>query len=202
MRLDDLDLDREYTYADYYQWKFSKQVELIEGKVHKMSHSSNKLHQQISKNLFNCFRDSRQNSSGKILIAPFEMRLPSLAKNDKEIHTVLQPDIAVTGDHAIIFNGGCLGEPDIVVEILRYGDGIKELKYKYKVYEAAGVKEYWIVMPAYHFVQVFTLVNNKFEASPIKTTEDEITTPILPGLALKVDMIFKEEDFDDGYIRI
>ena len=37
-----------YTYADYLQWNFEEQVELIRGKIFKMSPAPTPRHQQIS----------------------------------------------------------------------------------------------------------------------------------------------------------
>jgi Uma2 family endonuclease len=42
---------------------------------------------------------------------------------------------------------GCIGAPDIVVEILSPANSRKELQNKYEVYEESGVSEYWIVTP-------------------------------------------------------
>ena len=36
MSVDDLDLDKHYTYADYLQWTFDETVELIKGKIFRM----------------------------------------------------------------------------------------------------------------------------------------------------------------------
>ena len=35
MEFADLDLNKLYTYADYYKWQFEERVELIKGKVFK-----------------------------------------------------------------------------------------------------------------------------------------------------------------------
>lgn len=37
-----------YTYADYMKWKFEEQVELLKGRIFKMSPAPNSKHQQIS----------------------------------------------------------------------------------------------------------------------------------------------------------
>ena len=48
MELADLDLNKVYTYADYYKWKFDERVELIKGKIFKMSPAPTSSHQRIS----------------------------------------------------------------------------------------------------------------------------------------------------------
>ena len=51
------------------------------------------------------------------------------------IYTVLQPDIMVVCDKAKYDIKGCIGAPDIVVEVLSPGNNKKELKNKYDIYE-------------------------------------------------------------------
>ena len=47
--LDQLDLNGTYTYADYLTWQFEELVELIKGKIYKMSPSPIRMHQKISR---------------------------------------------------------------------------------------------------------------------------------------------------------
>ena len=47
-----LDLKGSYTYADYLLWHFKERVELIKGKILKMSPAPNSFHQDISGNLY------------------------------------------------------------------------------------------------------------------------------------------------------
>lgn len=42
-----LDLKGSYTYADYLLWQFKERVELIKGKIFKMSPAPNTFHQDI-----------------------------------------------------------------------------------------------------------------------------------------------------------
>ena len=50
-KFSDLDLTKQYTYADYLLWQFSERVELIRGFINKMSPAPNRRHQSISFNL-------------------------------------------------------------------------------------------------------------------------------------------------------
>jgi Uma2 family endonuclease len=51
MSVDDLDLNKRYTYADYLSWTFDETVELIRGKIFRMSPAPGRGHQKISMNL-------------------------------------------------------------------------------------------------------------------------------------------------------
>ncbi len=82
----------------------------------------------------------------QVYAAPFDVRLPvKNKKSDNEITTVVQPDICIVSDESKIDKHGCIGAPDLVIEILSPGNTKKELKIKFELYEEAGIKEYWIV---------------------------------------------------------
>jgi len=104
----------------------------------------------------------------------------------------LQPDICVVCDLTKLDDKGCIGAPDIVVEILSPGKNKKELFHKYQVYEEFGVKEYWIVSQSDQNMLIYTLDSfGKFQPSKIFTLSEEITSSILPGFVLNLDEVFK-----------
>ena len=123
--------------------------------------------------------------------APFDVRLPRKGENDdKQIFTVVQPDVCVICDPAKVDTKGCTGAPDIVIEILSPGNNQKELKSKYEVYEESGVLEYWIISPQDKTFLKYTLINGVYQPSKLLTIGDTVTTPILPDFQLDLDMVF------------
>ena len=38
MQFADLDINKIYSYADYFKWKFEERVELIKGRIFKINH--------------------------------------------------------------------------------------------------------------------------------------------------------------------
>ena len=48
---DQLDLTKQYTYADYLKWQFKERLELIKGYIYKMSPAPSRRHQAIVWNL-------------------------------------------------------------------------------------------------------------------------------------------------------
>lgn len=131
----------------------------------------------------------------KVYTAPFDVRLPRKSKEDKEIYTVLQPDICVICDHNKLDARGCIGAPDIVIEVLSPGNNSKELKNKHEVYEEAGVKEYWVVSPQDQWLRIYTLNDGKFQESPYYVAGDVVTTPILPEFSLNISDLFASPDY-------
>jgi Uma2 family endonuclease len=194
MQLSGLNPNKIYTYADYYSWDFEQRVELINGKIYEMFPAPSPYHQEIAGDINFELKQYMQDKLCKVYFAPFDVRLP--AKDNKEIITVLQPDICVICDLTKIDKRGCLGAPDIVVEILSPGNSTKEMKLKYEVYEQAGVKEYWIVSPQNLFFFVYTLVNGQFILGPIKTVGDIVASSVLPGFTLDLTELFKNAPAD------
>ena len=197
MQLADLDMNKVYTYADYYSWKFVERVELIKGKIFKMSPAPSSFHQELAGKIYLRLGVFLENKPCRVFFAPFDVRLPRKSKDDKDIVTVLQPDICVICDLAKIDKRGCVGAPDIVVEVLSPGNNTKELKNKYEMYEEAGVKEYWIVSPQNQSFLVHTLEEGKFKLSPLKTNGDFVTSSVLPGFSLDLSVLFKDAEPED-----
>jgi Uma2 family endonuclease len=191
MQFSDLDLSKNYTYADYLKWQFDERVELIKGKIFKMSPAPSANHQTIVAVISGEFYQYLKGKPCKVYPAPFDVRLSRLINNEQVI-TVVQPDVCVICDIAKIDERGAIGAPDIVVEILSPGNNKKELQNKYEVYEEAGVQEYWIIQPSEKTFLKYTLINGNYQASKLLTVGDDVTTPILPGFVLNLEEVFTD----------
>lgn len=195
MRFADLDLDQVYTYADYFKWKFEERVELIKGKVFAMSPAPNQNHQSIAGKMHLELGTFLRKSPCKVFFAPFDVRIPRKNNRDEDIVTVLQPDLCVICDREKLTDKrGCLGAPDIVVEILSPSNSKKELKYKYDVYEEAGVKEYWVVYPEEMTMTIYTLTDGHFIPSRPYVVSDKVSSSVLPGFTMNLSDIFEDEE--------
>jgi Uma2 family endonuclease len=138
MQLSDLDVSKTYTYADYLKWTFDERLELIKGKIFKMSPAPGSVHQLISGAIFAELYNYLKGKPCKVFHAPFDVRLNKCSINNKDIQTVVQPDISVVCNPLKIDEKGCLGAPDIVVEILSPGNNKKELQNKYEYTKKTG----------------------------------------------------------------
>ncbi len=193
MQLSDLDLSKTYSYADYLKWDIEERLELIRGKVFKMSPAPSRLHQKVVGLIFNSLFQYLKGQRCEVYIAPFDVRIPRKSKDDQDIITVLQPDICVICDSTKLDDKGCIGAPDIVVEILSPGNNRKELQSKYEIYEEAAVKEYWIIHPTEKtFLKYELSEEGKFFASRLLTIGDLVETPVLPGFVLNLEEVFEE----------
>jgi Uma2 family endonuclease len=190
--INQLDFDKTYSYADYFTWQFDERVELYKGKISEMGPSPGTLHQKISGNLSVILWKGLKNNSYNLFYAPFDVRLLDKKKstNDSEIFTVVQPDLCVICDEEKIDERGAFGAPDLVIEILSPGNSKKEMKYKFDLYEEAGVLEYWIVNPADKTVLIFILKENQFIGMHPLIEEDQIKSPLFPQLDFVLEEIF------------
>jgi hypothetical protein len=108
MQLSDLDLNKVYTYADYFKWQFEERVELIKGKIFRMSPAPNRVHQKMSSYMHAKIYNFLVRKACDVYAAPFDVRIPGKSRNDQDITTVLQPDLCVICDKTKLDDRGCL----------------------------------------------------------------------------------------------
>ena len=185
--LDQLDLvNGIYSYADYLVWKIKERVELLKGKILEMSAPS-PIHQEISGNLQGALFVFLKNSKCKLYTAPFDVRFPQ--KGESQVYTVVQPDLCVVCDLEKIDSKGCVGAPDLVIEILSPGNSKKEMKSKFALYQEEGVREYWVVDPERELVFVYVADNKKFKPT-IPIADDYVYSTIFPDFKIHTSDLF------------
>ncbi|MGG7661535.1 Uma2 family endonuclease [Dyadobacter sp. BHUBP1] len=189
---DELDLNGTYTYADYLLWQFKERVELIKGRIFKMSPAPNTSHQLISSKLQGNLFVHLKDKSCYLFSAPFDVRLFDTKKSafvNRDIYTVVQPDLCVVCDKNKLDEKGCLGAPDLVIEILSPGNSKKEVDNKFDLYQESGVKEYWIVQPVDQNVFIFTLSDSGVFVG-LKPATEQLRSAIFPELSIDLKEIF------------
>lgn len=191
-RLDQLDPNGRYSIADYLSWQFSEMVELIRGKIFKMS-APKLTHQRLSRNIFGELYLHFKGKSCQIFSAPIDVYL---TPEGTEHATIVQPDIIVVCDPTKLVERGCQGAPDLVVEILSRSTAGKDLGVKYDLYESVGVREYWLVDPENQTVLQYALsaVEQAFELVRIRPyiATETLTSAIFPELKLDLTEVFQE----------
>lgn len=181
-----------YTYADYLTWEMDEIVELIKGKVFKRDAAAPRMsHQKVSGNLVAEFVNFLRGKTCQVFHAPFDVRLPVKSKRNQDIDTVVQPDLCVVCDPTQLDEAGCLGAPDLVVEILSPGNNKRDLRYKYEVYEESGIKEYWVIHPNEQTLLIYSLIDCKYQSSGLFVSGDVIESACIPGFKLNLEDIFE-----------
>ncbi|SHN33537.1 Endonuclease, Uma2 family (restriction endonuclease fold) [Cyclobacterium lianum] len=186
--------DLEYSnhsYADYLTWQMDEVVELIKGKIFKKAAAAPKrIHQKVSGELFLRLGNFLRGKKCQVYSAPFDVRFPKSSKEDKKIHDVVQPDICVICDPEKLDERGCIGAPDLIVEILSPGNSKTELKNKFELYESNGVREYWIIHSETQDLLIYSLIDGKYVPSILFTSGHEVESRVIQGFTLDLEEFF------------
>lgn len=182
-----------YTYRDYKSWSDYERWELISGIAYDMSPAPSRRHQEVCLELARQISNYLVGKTCKVYIAPFDVRLPEGKQIDEDIHNVVQPDITVVCDSAKLDDKGCIGVPDLIMEILSPYTSGKDMKEKLNLYERSGVKEYWIVHPTDKIAMVFKLGLDGFYGRPyVYTQDDTVKVCIFEDLFIMLKLVFAE----------
>ena len=109
---------------------------------------------------------------------------------DENIFTVVQPDLCVICNDEKLDERGAIGAPELIIEILSPGNSKKEMKYKFDLYEEAGVLEYWLVNPVEKTIFIYILKAEQFIGMHPLIEEDNIKSPLFPQLDFTLEEIF------------
>ena len=106
---------------------------------------------------------------------------------------MVQPDICVICDLSKLDDRGCIGAPDLIVEVLSPSTTKYDWYYKFGLYEKAGVREYWIVNPKSKIVNVFILQpDGQYDIGTEYDCGQKAPVHIFEGLAIDLNDLFEE----------
>ncbi|MBQ9061379.1 MAG: Uma2 family endonuclease [Eubacterium sp.] len=145
-----------YTIEDYYAIPDERRVELIDGVIYDMA-SATRTHQRIIGLMYRQMIDciEAHHKGCEVFFAPSDVQL------DRDIWTMVQPDLFVVcemtepGEHAH------QGAPAFVAEVLSPSNRAHDLIRKLYKYKNAGVREYWVIDPENRVVLVYDFENEK-----------------------------------------
>jgi Uma2 family endonuclease len=184
---------KRYTYADYLTWYDDVRRELIDGLIYLMS-APILLHAKISREItlaMGWFIKKRKRKC-QIFYAPFDVRLPKNNETaDDKVENVVQPDICVVCDPSKLDERGCIGAPDLMVEVLSPSTAKLDWEKKFDLYEVSGVREYWIVDPKEKAVHIFLLQpDGKYNSGTVYTGAQKAPVHIFEGLEIDLGELF------------
>jgi Uma2 family endonuclease len=165
----------------------SNRYELIEGELF-VSRAPSLIHQSISGNLFVGIKNFLlQNPIGEVWATPgigfndFNGVIPDLVFVSHE-----RRDEIASGDRIT-------GAPDLVIEIVSPGaeNERRDRVAKRQLYGKYGVKEYWVVYPERHAIEIYLLHGQTLKLQATLEEQDELTSSVLPGFSCQVASIFR-----------
>ena len=166
-----------------------KRHELIDGE-HYVTPSPNIKHQIASANLTGIIWSwLQEHPIGRIFAAPLDV---VFSKFD-----VVEPDLLyVSHERAakILTALHVRGVPELVIEIGSPSTRKRDETIKRRLYDRAGVTEYWFFDPELDVVRVYRRADGRF-ARPLELSreaDDVLTTPLLPGLEIRLARVFQD----------
>ncbi len=166
-----------------------KRHELIDGE-HYVTPSPNIRHQRISGNLYLAIATWLEaHPIGRVYYAPLDVVMSDF--------DVVEPDLLYVSNARahVLTPSNVKGAPDLVIEIGSPSTRRRDETTKRRLYERAGVAEYWVVDPELDVVRVYRKETGGAFARPLELSreaEDVLTTTILPGLDLPLARVFRD----------
>lgn len=159
--------------------------ERIDGVIYDMTPPPTSDHQRIAGNLFAELHAYLKGKTCTVFIAPFGVWLEA-----DENGNYVEPDITVICDPAKIHKKGCIGVPDMIIEVLSPSTGKKDRKVKLKLYRLSGVRECWLVDPNNQIVEVYQFSDNLFTEPQVYDKEDTVKVGLFDDLEINLQDIF------------
>jgi len=142
-------------------------------------------------------------NAGYVFVDDVDVYLPQGPLFKPDLIVVLEKNSSI-----IDWSKGIYGAPDMLVEVLSKSTKKRDITIKKDIYEANGVREYWIIDPWIKSVSVYILRDGKyflddeyikFDDNDLELMTDaekaeikyEIPVKILDGLKIPLDYIFK-----------
>jgi Uma2 family endonuclease len=181
--------DARHTYGEYLGWRDDVRYELIDGEAVMMTPAPTPDHQDIAGELYFQLRTQLDGKPCRPFIAPVDVRLPRGNEPDAAIDTVVQPDVLIVCDPDKIDRRGIRGAPDWVAEVLSPATAAHDQIAKRRIYERAGVREYWLVHPQDRTLTIYTLTDGRYGRPDIFELKGATPFATLAGLAIAWDAL-------------
>lgn len=129
-------------------------TETIDGEVIAMSPRPSVNHHRVSLNIANLFSRFLKGNTFQVFGDGADL---FLSNQNRFI-----PDGMIVCDPGKVKRDGVYGAPDLVIEVLSPSTARYDRGHKKDAYEAAGVREYWIIEPDVKSIEVYLLRAGKF----------------------------------------
>jgi Uma2 family endonuclease len=184
--MDNVAKNKLYTYADYMSYSEGERIELIDGQIYAISKAPSRAHQEVIMFISNAIYNYINSNKGpcKVYPAPFDV---FLFDNEtlESCRNIVQPDISVICDKNKLTDKGCVGAPDLIIEIVSPYNPNSDYIRKLNLYDHFKVREYWIVNPTNNSILVYKLDENlQYSAPDTYNMKDKIKVGIYETLEI------------------
>jgi len=182
-----IQVTEKLTFEEFIKKYIDVHAELVNGDVQMMTPASDK-HQDLVgwlASVLRLFVESR--SLGVVRTAPLTMRIPGKDSHGRE------PDVIFVAQERLgIIRPTFLAEPaDLVIEIISPESVGRDRGEKFVEYEAAGVREYWLIDPDREQAEFYRLADDgRYRLQP--TPDGRFESQVMPGFWLLVDWLWQE----------
>lgn len=163
-----------------------QKADLIEGVIYMASPDSLRANELTGfvYRLLEAFLEAR-GIGGKVFFSRFACRLG-------EFHAP-EPDVGYVGPERVglIEPGGMRGGPDIAVEVVSRESRHRDYDDKRRLYEEAGIPEYWIIDPIQKRVEFLVLESGRYQLAPLEANRF-FRSRALPGFRIDVDWLLAD----------
>lgn len=186
-----------YTYGDYLRWSDDERYELIDGTAYLMAPAPNWRHQELAGEIFRQISNQLVGKPCRPAIAPLDVRLPKGDEADERVDTVVQPDVLIVCHGERIDRRGVRGAPSFVLEVLSPSSASHDQIRKRRVYERAGVAEYWILHPVDGVLTIYRRSSDaSFSPPEIVEASGVIELSSVPGVSVDFAGLYPAPDVD------
>jgi len=176
------------TYEEFLDWADEDTyAEWVDGEIELMSPASVE-HQDISGFLAALLRFYAEDSNaGKVLAAPFQMKLPASVRRGREpdLLFVLQENVPRLRRNFLD------GPADFVIEIVSPESVLRDRGEKYAEYEAGGVREYWIIDNLSQRADFFVLDGEGRYQRATPDADGKYRSAVLPGFWINLNWLWQ-----------
>lgn len=181
------------TYADYLALPDSgPRLELFDGTIVAMA-GPGRLHQAAVTEVVRQLGNQLLGKPCRPYVAPFDVRLAQPGDAEGEERNVLQPDVFVVCDRSKERECSLLGAPDFVLEVTSPGTSSRDHIAKRRLYEAAGVREYWLFDPDTRLLHLYRRENSGFGRPEVVLGVGVHALSSLEGVQIDFDLVEKPE---------
>ncbi len=180
-------LPRKMSFQEFLDWcDEDTRAEWVNGRVVLMSPASGP-HQEISSYLESILRPFvQQHQLGRVIRAPFVMRL-------EVVSAAREPDLMFVSQARLplVTNTYLDGPADMAVEVVSPESSVRDRTEKMAEYEAAGVREYWLIDPAHRRADFFEQGADR-RYYPVPLANGCYHSQVVPGFWFKVQELWDD----------